>query len=456
MAAQESATARHMLGLQQAIRDDLDDQVLKHSNNYLAAQQDEEVLLCKVVALSRTGKYQQAQQLIGGIKKQDDFLKFMKGYLAYRLGNYQEAIDIADSSMNDARMGILKSQVFCKRENYEMSCNILATMIVEKSPETKPIYEDLCSNFFNSLALHAWTLVSSKKQVALSSQMKSGLSTSINYCLNSPGEISLREVYLNLCILLAIDTTYGLGIFDQSEFKQYSREFLDRFHKLLEDDTKKAMDQESLEGELSENEKDLLIAKVIEVIFERKKNRIRVLEGDVAKLERDYAKLGDDDIFLKTSVLSYLIYMKMNTGENVGELHLITKDIESILSNLKKSNLTKKLQEIIHTNLLFNKSITLLVRGKFQDVKDLELSNDIWDNLSIKAYVFTKNKKVESVEELSKEVNTGKLKDKFLINLLQIGSFHLLNNQNLYLDKFVDFMTVPFFYVENGTSRIQG
>jgi tetratricopeptide (TPR) repeat protein len=153
-------TAKSITGLQQAIRDDQDDNVLKHANSYLAVQQDEEVLLCKVVALARTGKYQQAQQLIGGIKKSDEFLKFLKGYLAYRLGNYQEAIDLADSSINDPRMEILKSQVFCKRENYEMSCNILASMIAAKSADTKGIYEDLCSNFFNSLALHVWTLVS--------------------------------------------------------------------------------------------------------------------------------------------------------------------------------------------------------------------------------------------------------------------------------------------------------
>jgi hypothetical protein len=125
--------------------------------------------------------------------------------------------------------------------------------------------------------------------------------------------------------------------------------------------------------------------------------------------------------------------MKMNT-QSLTDMHVMTKEIDSIISNLKKSKLTKKLQEIIHTNLLFNKSITLLARGKFQDV--------IWDNLAIKAYVFTKNKKVEAVEELVKDLNTNTTRDRFLLNLLQIGSYHLLNNQNLYIEKFVDFMNV--------------
>lgn len=276
-------------------------------------------------------------------------------------------------------------------------------------------------------------------------QTKNALKNSVNYCSKFAQNITLREVYLNLCILLAIDTTYGIGIFSQDEFNDYSKEFLHRFDVLLKADISGSMNIEAPEGELSDNEKDLLMAKVIEVIFEKKKNKIRVLEEDIQKLEKDYFKLGDDDVFLKTSVLSYLIFMKMNTATasgNPGDMHVLTKELDHIVNNLKGSKLTKKLQEIIHTNVLFNKSITLLVRGRFHDVKDLEISNDIWDNLAIKAYVFTKNKKVDSVEDLSKEVDSGKLRDKFLLNLLQIGSFYLLNNQNLYIDKFVDFMTV--------------
>lgn len=275
--------------------------------------------------------------------------------------------------------------------------------------------------------------------------MKNALSSAINFCSNSPDKISLREVYLNLCILVAVDTTYGLGLFSQDEFNRFSKQFLEKFHDLLEQDTVGAMDLESGDGELTDRDKDLLMAKVIDVIFERRNNKIKVLDGDIEKLERDYNKLGDDDVFLKTSVLSYLIFMKMNTNTtsgNPGDMHLLTKEIDHILNSLKTSKLTKKLQEIIQTNLHFNRSITLLVRGRFHDVKELELSNDIWDNLAIKAYVFTKNKKVESVELLRQEVNSGKLKDKFLINLLQIGSYHLLNNQSMYIDKFVEFMTV--------------
>lgn len=245
-------------------------------------------------------------------------------------------------------------------------------------------------------------------------------------------------MYLNLCILLAIDSTYNAGLFNAADFKQYSREFLEKFQALLKRDTSQGMNIEE-EGTLSDSEKDRIIIKVIEVIFEKKKNRIKVLDGDIEKLESDYHKLSDEDLFLKSSVLSYLLFMKMNTN-NPSDIHVITKESDNIMNALKKSKLTKKLQEIIATNLHFNKTISLLLRGKFQDIKDLELSNDQWDNLAIKAFVYTKNKKVEAVEELTKEMVNHEKKDKFLINLLQIGSFHLLNNQNLYLDKFVSFM----------------
>lgn len=268
--------------------------------------------------------------------------------------------------------------------------------------------------------------------------MKGALTTCVNFCKDS-SKIVLREVYLNLCILLAVDLSYGSNLFTAEEFKQYSRDFHKHFMNLVEKD--QDMENEVNQNELGDKEKDLLVAKVLEVIFEKKKNRIRVMEGDLVKLENDYFKLGDDDIFLKTSVLSYLIFMKMNTG-NTLDMHPMTREIDTILANLKKSKLSKKLQELIQGNLIFNKTITLLLRGKFQDVKELETSTDIWENLSIKAYVYAKNKRLEAIENLSKEVDTSEPKNQFLISLLTIGAYHMLNNQKLYIDKFTEFMTV--------------
>ena len=439
--ADSAVLQNHLGSIIKGINEGHHDQVLRSSEQYLAVSQDEDILFCKVMALVQQNKLTQALQVINNFKKQDEKSKFLKAYICYRLADYKEALTLAESTMNDTKMTVLKSQIQCKRENYEHSCNILAGLIQENKEDIKGIYEDLVANFFNSLALYTWSSANNKKQIQLNNAIKAGLMKSLKYCSTEFAKITLREVYLNLCILLAIDTTFGAGIFSNSEFKSYSREFLTKFEAILKKDSENHMDIEVEEGKLSEREKDRLISKVIEVIFDRKNNRIKVIDEDISRLEKDYFKLGEEDIFLKTSVLSYLIFMKMNTG-NTAEMHVMTKEIDGIVAVLKKSKLTKKMQEIVHTNLLFNKSITLLLRGKFQDVKDLELSNDIWDNLSIKAYVYTKNKKVDSVLDLSSEVSQAQSKDKFLLNLLQIASFHMLNNQSLYVEKFVEFMNV--------------
>lgn len=156
----EAALQRHLTNLQKAINDDADDQILKNSELALAIKQDEDIVFCKIVALAKIGKYQQAQQLLTSLKRNDESVKFIKGYLAYRLGHYQEAMDAADSAMNDLKMTLLKAQVLSKRENYEASCNILATLLIENSQDSQPIYEELCANYFNSLALYVWNLVS--------------------------------------------------------------------------------------------------------------------------------------------------------------------------------------------------------------------------------------------------------------------------------------------------------
>lgn len=447
MSADPAILQKHLSSLKEAIEAGKDNDALKASELYLSQSADEDILVCKATALAKLNKFTQAGQVLGNVKRTDDEVKFLKAYTFYRLADYQGALNLVESTMNNTNMSVLRAQIYSKRENYEMSCNILATLIIENKEDTKEIYEELCANFFNSFALYIWVNVNNKKQTQLNASLKSGLSRCIQYCINESSHINLREVYLNLCIILAIDTTFGAGVFTNDEFKQYSREFLNKFEALLKRDSEEGMDVENDDTKLSDREKDRLISKVIEVIFDRKNNRIKVITDDVERLEKDFLKLGDDDIFLKTSVLSYLIFMRMNNGVT-GEMHVMTKEIDSILAGLKKSKLTKRLQEIAHTNLLFNKSITLLLRGKFQDVKDLELSNDIWDNLSIKSYVYTKNKKVDAISELSRDPSLSQSRDKFLVNLLQIASYHMLNNQALYIEKFVEFMNVILLLLE--------
>lgn len=159
---EENLLNSYLTAIGQGVKDDVDESILRNCEQYLSKKPDEEVVLCKVVALAKMGRYQQGSQLLNSVKTVDERTKLVKAYLAYRLGHFQESLDIAESTMNDLNMDILRSQVYAKKENYEMSCNILSSLITERKDQISDIYEDLCANFFNSLALFIWTTLSVK------------------------------------------------------------------------------------------------------------------------------------------------------------------------------------------------------------------------------------------------------------------------------------------------------
>lgn len=163
----EPSLQKHLASLSKAIEDDAADIALKSAEHCLVIKQDDDIVYCKIIALTKLSRYHQAQQLLNSLKRSDDDTRFLKAYLHYRLSQYQEATDLVDSASNDFRMVLLKSQILCKRENYEASCDILAKILNENKPELKDLYEDVCSNFFNSLALYSWTVVSVSSLITL-------------------------------------------------------------------------------------------------------------------------------------------------------------------------------------------------------------------------------------------------------------------------------------------------
>ena len=64
------------------------------------------------------------------------------------------------------------------------------------------------------------------------------------------------------------------------------------------------------------------------------------------------------DLFLKISVLSFQVFMKTSSSEGMSGLHVITKEIEKVLEQLKKENISAKLKKVLQENLVFNKIIT--------------------------------------------------------------------------------------------------
>lgn len=50
--------------------------------------------------------------------------------------------------------------------------------------------------------------------------------------------------------------------------------------------------------------------------------------------------------------------MKTSNSESISGLHIITKEIEKVLDQLKKENVSAKLKKVLEENLIFNKIIT--------------------------------------------------------------------------------------------------
>lgn len=137
------------------------------------------------------------------------------------------------------------------------------------------------------------------------------------------------------------------------------------------------------------------------------------------------------DLFLKISVLSFQVFMKTSSSEGMSGLHVITKEIEKVLEQLKKENISAKLKKVLQENLVFNKIITLLYRNKFADAMPLinELKYDE-NSLLMKFFTFLKGKNIKEIEKLtndSKNLNSLNLGE----ILGQLMLLHTYTNFNM-------------------------
>lgn len=67
-------------------------------------------------------------------------------------------------------------------------------------------YEDVCTNFLNSLSWHIWTLRNTNSNVdnVVGKNESDVLREIYEYLRENKEEITYREIYLNFCILLAV------------------------------------------------------------------------------------------------------------------------------------------------------------------------------------------------------------------------------------------------------------
>jgi energy-converting hydrogenase A subunit M len=83
--------------IEESIIEDLDNKVLKYTNQYLNNEQDNDVLLCKIISLIKLEKYREALHLQNSntVKKDaENYLdrKYLHTYTLYRVKEYSKAL----------------------------------------------------------------------------------------------------------------------------------------------------------------------------------------------------------------------------------------------------------------------------------------------------------------------------------------------------------------------------
>ena len=79
--------------------------------------------------------------------------------------------------------------------------------------------------------------------------------------------MNLREVFLNLCIFLAIDLNCKSKLLEEHDHEAKRKQALDLFYQRLEKAEDEEMQAEDEDNEISDVEKDKCIAMVLETIF---------------------------------------------------------------------------------------------------------------------------------------------------------------------------------------------
>ena len=379
--------------LEESILEDLDSQVLKYSNQYLTNQADDDILLCKIISLIKLEKYKEALHLQNNVqikKEAENYLnrKYLHVYTQYRVKDYPKALkqllelekDLPfddESSDMQAESGvsltnkvqILKAQIYNKTEEYAQSTDIFAKFLNEKNsdPSIQPILEDIIANYFNSLTLLAW-LHASKNLPGnpLSKKREEAFTWAMNFCITSKGQITIREVYLNLLITLAVFAMSENPYFNGEEINSKFQTTLDLFYQKLREQQEGNMEADEFnleENEVSDVVKDKVVANILEAIFMTKRKKVRLEQEKLDLATTVLDQLDSKDIILKASILSYVLYMQTGLDGQKTYFDLGNK-IDELSKDLKTSEISKQLQAVIEQNLKFNKAITLFHRGK--------------------------------------------------------------------------------------------
>lgn len=427
-----------LIKLQEAIDGQLDEKVLRYCNQYLLSKDDSDIMLCKVVSMIRLDKHQQALQVQKGIKEPSAQFMFLKAYTNYKLKNYSDSErDLGKADANDLNVKILKSQLLNKKEFYGKSADILADIIVNTTnqEEISFIFEDLCSNFFNSLSMLIWVNFNKGNSTKISPLRKEALDKALEFCLK---ESEIREVLLNLCILLAIDLTCRSNLLEAEDHLAKRKQALSMLKKRLEVAKEEEMDAEEYDDEdspeLTDIHKDNCIVLVLETIFQVDEKSVRVVEKHLEEVQSTFQELSPDNLFLKACLLSYSVYLKTGSESNP-DLNSFSKQIDTLLKSVKPSNISKEMKSILEKHLKYNKAITSFMRGRYNEIHETNFSLDKTENALMRHFVLIKRKDMSALEKIHSEIS-GTIQDQIKGVIMQIAVYNSVNNQKKYIQYF--------------------
>lgn len=361
-----------------SIKSEADEETLRFSEQILAeTPQDNDISLCKALALLRLSKYEAGLSFIQGLKSKDPTIIYCFAYCYYKLGQYSKSLETISKSLKEnishAGFQLLEAQILYKQEKYDDSFRIYQA-ILDKIQPNEENYEDLlvnllCSSFYcdkspqEKALQRADGIVSKKKEF-------------------------LRELLFNMALVMR-----KLGAYDSS------LKTLQRFKALVDEETDQQ--QRFNDSLLYTLEKHYIDSAYFAYSPE-------VYDDIVKNCQPFCEKPIDED--LKIILLNNMVFFKSQSKSFHGHYHDDLKTLDSLLQQKPQ-----KFQEIL---LMTNKILLAVSKNKLVEAQKMisELENkhskeDLKKNtrfLTAKFFLLYKSKNFKALESLINELLESK------------------------------------------------
>ena len=359
------------------IKEENHQQILKISENILNKVPNEhDVLICKIIALLKLSKFDQATPLLNQqpIKGSHPILPFAYCYYLYKTGKYEECITQIkkqDLTNNQYQVGfmLLEAQSRYKLNDYAESSDLYLN-ILQNAPIDEESVEILV-NLMNSVILEN------------SNNYEPVIKIANNYISKLGGEL-IREFFFNLSLLHS----------NINNLKS-SMNYLNKFKQIVEQEDDLVDD--------SETQNDLLMYDIQADFINNLLYEFSIEEIE-AKIEKYTNKLDKKiDEYYKILVQNNIICLRATQKD-------VADSIRKLDEIISKSQSSAKFTKAQILSFKVNKLILYLNKNKYSEssklIEEIEKAHDpieYYSNskyLSAKYYLLFKTKKYKEIENL--------------------------------------------------------